>query len=156
MRALIQGTSIIELAEEAFEVHKDLKWVIIPMELEAQIDTVSWGFINNQFTDLRTLRNLAETKAEKIAEIKKWANEKILTIAPIWKQNNIQADVSVIHDKQLDGETLTIEEQAIKDKAKTIRLAIEAIRTTSNALETQIIAATTLNDVDAIDIADSW
>lgn len=96
-------------------------------------------------------------RAEKIEEIKKEANRRILQIAPEWKQRNILARMTELVDAR-SGRALTDSEQTEMDSAKSLWADIQNVRQASDDIEAEIVAMTDWTAVRSIDILNhpSW
>lgn len=87
---------------------------------------------------------LSELKDVRVAEIKAEAGKRITEIYPEWRQRNHMAAVADIHNKELIAlkanttYTLTAEELAIIDTAKTTKAQIFNIRSKSDLLEASL------------------
>lgn len=102
---------------------------------------------------------LSELKDIKIAEIKAEAGNRITEIYPEWRQRNHMAAVADIHNKELIAlktntiYTLTAEELAIIDTAKTTKAQIFNIRSKSDLLEASLDGMT-IEQLEAFDATD--
>lgn len=100
-------------------------------------------------TDTRTL---PEAQAEAIARIKAEAGARILAAYPIHAQNNALArGLELANIRHLRQWTPAEADDA--GKLETMWRAIKAIRDASNAAEAEVMAATTREDVDAVEVA---
>lgn len=83
--------------------------------------------------------DLTQVKANRIVEIKTEAGKRITDRYPVWKQNNMQARVSELMDKKVDG-TITAEETSELDYYKTTVWGwIKQVRDASDLAEAQIM-----------------
>jgi hypothetical protein len=80
---------------------------------------------------VRRLEDIVVTRADVKAE----AFRRITELFPLWKQINHNQRRNELLLKRLDGEALTVEEQAEGEAMRDIQRGIEAIRTASDVLE---------------------
>jgi len=98
--------------------------------------------------DLSSLYTTDELKAKHITEIKYQAYQRITATYPDYKQRNLNAEVSKIHNKEVVAMknsttyTLTADELAAIAAANTCEAFIQGIRTKSDELETSLDSMT--------------
>lgn len=115
------------------------------MQQSAQIDATVQAMIDSY-------DGLAVFKAEKIAQAKALASEKILSIAPEWKQRNLIARSVELTRK---GVVLSSSEQAESDAIGQVWGRVKAIRDSSDLIEQDISALQSESAVAAYDVVTS-
>jgi len=93
---------------------------------------------------------LDEAKARRIGEIKAEAGARIEARYPAHKQRNMLARLNELHDKRLDGITLTAGEKAEVTNMRAAWDLVKQVRQASNDAEAQVSAAATISAVDAV------
>lgn len=90
----------------------------------------------------------AQAGPRRIPEVKAEAQRRILALDPSWtsenfvvKQMNLMMQVSALLDKKLGGATLTAAEDGLLAAARTIKANIDAIRSASDQVEADLLAA---------------
>lgn len=91
--------------------------------------------------------DLASNKADRIAQIKVTARERILAIAPEWRQANLTARAAEL---ALAGGPKTPSEVAEVAAGQTVWNAVKAVRAASDVAEAAVNAATTPEAVWAV------
>jgi hypothetical protein len=103
---------------------------------ETQV-TVTWLVEN---------KPLDQVKQELIAISKDQASKNILSSTPDYTQRNLLARTSELHDIVLFGGTLTTEQETELQTNRDTWAAIKAVRTAQNIVETNVLAATTVQE----------
>ncbi len=91
-------------------------------------------------------RDLAVVQSELVAKVKADAGEKILSVLPRWKQNNLNAEANELNHKRIVGGSLSAEEQASLTSLLAMWGWVKDVRGYSNTLEAGINAAATPAD----------
>ena len=94
---------------------------------------------------------LPALKSRAATVIKSEASRRILAIAPLWKQNNLQARFSELTAKRLDQYPVPLS-QAEQDEYAAIKASgqyLLSIRTASNSMEAECAALGAVADVEA-------
>jgi len=89
----------------------------------------------------------AEILPGKISAIKGEASRRILEMYPAWKQANMNAEATSLHEIDLSGGELTPAQEQRRTELKNAWSVIAAIRTRSNELEVS------LGEMELVDIA---
>lgn len=141
----VLGTYAEIQADAAKLARYDAIYSLTPVTFEGEVYTPAFEFT----TFPRHL--LEEERAEKIAAIKAGAEQQILRIAPEWKQRNLLARSIEITRMKIAGAATQAElDEEIAIAA--IWEQVKVIRTASDNLEAQANAATTVAELDAIQI----
>ena len=98
-------------------------------------------------------KDLLLKKQDLHMKIKSIAMEKILAIAPDWKQRNLLAYSCDVLNKMILNDPITPEEQAAIDLAQAHWNRVKALRAYSDQLE--VLVDNTV-DVDSLDINSGW
>lgn len=153
MKALILNNKVVDISDVEFPVSGEMQWVDCDESVKVGQEYNNGGFSSpSKYSNL----TIDEVKQEVIRNIKAEAHIRIVRIYPEWRQRNHMAAVADIHNKELIAlkanttYTLTAEELAIIDTAKTTKAQIFNIRSKSDLLEASLDGMT-LEQLEAFD-----
>lgn len=120
---------------------------VMPVHLGNINDRYYFSFANN-VTPPSGGKNVSQEEISDLREngvlfkqIKQKAEDRILSVAPLWRQQNALVDLYILGQK----ETLTAEEQQKSDQAKELIEIIQAIRGRSNEIENSLLNGTPID-----------
>jgi hypothetical protein len=127
--------------EIVFEVSQNEKYIIESFYANEQNNT------DEQYTP-----DFELIKKAYLLNVNLQANKLILAIAPEHKQRNLTARSTELQERRLDGEDLTDDELQEVAAIKSIWVQIKLIREQSNVITDNIIACTTQEELDQVNI----
>jgi nitrate reductase assembly molybdenum cofactor insertion protein NarJ len=116
---------------------------ITPEEIELEV---------NELPDILTLHSLEYLKLVKYGEVKDIANKKITAIMPIWKQNRSLGKRLSLRRKEFKGTITSGETTELNNLETEWADTVDALRDASDAIEAQIEALNTNQEILDFDI----
>ena len=156
----IKTLEIVNTNVPDLSIHKKIKWIDDDGNFQKHpivlVDPKYWQIVENDYPiemnqsnkNIIDSNEFQKIKGDKKREVKTIALTLILAILPEWKQRNYIARASELINKQLLGDTLTIEEQSEKDNIQAKWDEIKIIRSKSDLIENEIDELTTTNDIN--------